>query len=148
CLTGVVAGSRSSHSMSPCSHRTTIAIPVSVALLSAAAAVAECPYDWKPGDGVPGITGFVYSVVSWDPDGPGPMSPVLVAGGYFSLAGDTPAANLAWWDGTNWHALGGGMNSAVTALAIHGGELIAGGFFTYAGGTRADRIAAWNGTNW
>src|SRR3990172_1266317 len=47
-----------------------------------------------------------------------------------------------------WTALGSGMNAAVYAIAVMGGELYAGGNFTTAGGVSANKIAKWNGTNW
>ncbi len=51
-------------------------------------------------------------------------------------------------DDKYWFAMGTGMNSYVTALAIYNGQLIAGGFFTTAGGEAANRVAAWNGSSW
>jgi hypothetical protein len=58
----------------------------------------------------------------------------LYVGGVFITAGDVAATNIAKWDGTNWSALGSGMNAAVTALAISGNTLYAGGDFITEGG--------------
>jgi hypothetical protein len=56
--------------------------------------------------------------------------------------------NIAQWDGSNWSALGSGMNNYVYALAVSGSTLYAGGGFTTAGGSAANYIAQWNGSSW
>jgi len=82
----------------------------------------------------------------------------LYAGGYFDYATNTigsavPVYNLAKWDGTNWSALGAGLNGRVYALVVSETNLYAGGDFTYAtNATTAkngpdvlvNRIAKWN----
>jgi hypothetical protein len=70
------------------------------------------------------------------------------AGGQFTTAGGTAAANIAKWDGSNWSALGSGLDSAVYVLAVSGSDLYAGGHFTTAGGSAATGIARWNGSSW
>ncbi|PWU19160.1 MAG: hypothetical protein C5B50_07290 [Verrucomicrobia bacterium] len=72
----------------------------------------------------------------------------LYAGGNFTTAGGVAANNIAQWDGTNWSALGSGMNGAVNALAVSGSVVYAGGAFTMAGGNPANYIAQWNGSSW
>jgi hypothetical protein len=76
----------------------------------------------------------------------------LVAGGWFSRAGDVPASNVARWDGTSWWPLGGGITSGAPAhirsLTSYDGELIAGGVFSVAGTTKVSSIAAWDGARW
>jgi hypothetical protein len=58
----------------------------------------------------------------------------VYAGGGFGSAGGVTAIRIAKWNGTNWSALGSGMNKTVTSLAFdHSGNLYAGGFFTTAG---------------
>jgi hypothetical protein len=75
-------------------------------------------------------------------DGSGPA---LYAGGDFMVAGGVAAHNIAKWDGTQWSALGSGMNNAVHALAVFddgsGPALYAGGDFTMADGVSANSIA-------
>src|SRR5438093_3680349 len=72
---------------------------------------------------------------------------VYVGGGFTQIAG-VPANNIAKWDGTNWSALGGGLDGVVSALAAHGGDLYVGGSFESAGGIAATNVARWNGSGW
>ncbi|MCC6678099.1 MAG: hypothetical protein IT436_13240 [Phycisphaerales bacterium] len=108
-----------------------------------------------------GMDNYVRALTKYDPDGAGPESPVLVAGGYFTTAGGVVANCIAAWDGTRWSALDTGMNSFVISLAVlalttydpdgAGPEspvLVAGGWFTSAGGVATNFIAAWDGTRW
>lgn len=83
---------------------------------------------------------------------PLPNGDLLAAGGFQSMGG-LPLTNIARWDGANWHALSGGMNEAVHALArLPNGDLVAGGNFTTAGKVgqyvAANRVARWNGSTW
>jgi hypothetical protein len=110
---------------------------------------AEYDFSWKAGDGgYPGISGTVYATTTWDPDGDGPQSEVLVVGGWFLEAGGVLVHNIALWDGSTWQSLGSGLSSSVLALAVYNGELIAAGYFDKAGGIDVNHIARWNGTNW
>jgi hypothetical protein len=65
----------------------------------------------------------------------------LYAGGDFTAAGGSAANFIAQWDGTNWSALGSGMDGGVNALAVSGSDLYAGGDFDTAGGKASDSIA-------
>jgi hypothetical protein len=74
---------------------------------------------------------------------------ILYAAGNFDTAGNVPANAVAQWDGSQWAALGGGVNNPVAALACdERGILYAGGDFTIAGETPVKKIAQWNGTVW
>src|SRR5262245_15334581 len=94
----------------------------------------------------------------WDPDGAGPMQPLLVVGGRFTVAGSVFANSIAAYDPVSrvWSALGSGLSyglstvlAAVNALAVlPNGDLVAGGLFFIAGGVSASQIARWNGTSW
>jgi hypothetical protein len=53
----------------------------------------------------------------------------LYAAGSFTSVDGIPAARIARWDGTAWHAVDGGANLTVSALARFNGELHAGGTF-------------------
>lgn len=103
-----------------------------------------------------GMTYTVFALTTWDPDGPGPLPPQLVAGGQFMIADDRVVNGIARWDGAAWQPLGAGMNGTVAALvswspgedATAAPRLVAGGDFTFAGGVPALRVAQWDGTEW
>ena len=65
----------------------------------------------------------------------------------FITAGGVDAENIAKWNGSVWSALGSGVDGAVYALAVSGGDLYAGERFT-ARGSKANYIAKWNGSTW
>src|SRR5262245_57602789 len=93
-------------------------------------ALAQCTFEWRPGESVASVNGDVAAVTNWDPDGDGPQPEWLVVGGYFSVAGDVPVHNLAAWDGKSWHDVGGGVDGGVVSLTVYNGHLIVGGLFT------------------
>jgi WD40 repeat protein len=103
---------------------------------------------WHPlGSGMGGGYYTIVSALAIGPDGS------LYAGGNFGTAGGVAANNIARWDGSQWHPLGGGMtggyNPWVSALAFGpDGSLYAGGRFDTAGGVVAHYIARWDGTHW
>ncbi|MBS0189796.1 MAG: immunoglobulin domain-containing protein [Phycisphaerales bacterium] len=118
----------------------------------------SCGSQWLSG-AIPGTNGTVYALALWDPDGPGPAQPALVAGGSFTLAGSVTVANLALWDGVQWTNLGGGVSgtqhgtTAVNALAVMpNGDLVVGGAFDAVGQgpgqIAAPCIARYDGTTW
>ncbi len=77
----------------------------------------------------------------------------LYAGGYFTTATNNGGVSVtvnyvAKWNGSSWSALGSGLNSVLSALAVSGSDLFAGGNFTAASGRAASRIAKWNGSSW
>ena len=76
----------------------------------------------------------------------------LYAGGSFATADGAAASRVAKWDGSNWAALGSGVDSDVYALEVFddggGPALYAGGLFARAGGVGASRIARWDGAGW
>jgi hypothetical protein len=78
----------------------------------------------------------------------------LYVGGSFTNAGGVLNTNIARFDGTNWHSLGGGigyynsLGSYVYTLELHNGKLYAGGIFTNAGSVMASNVAVWNGSSW
>ncbi len=72
----------------------------------------------------------------------------LYIGGSFTQVGGVPANNIAKWNGSEWSALGQGLNNTVARLTASGGDIYAGGTFTMAGGLTVNRIAKWNGSEW
>jgi hypothetical protein len=114
---------------------------------------AQCTGEWVPIPGMSGVdpaTTNVSALTLWDPDGAGPLPPLLVAAGTFTMAGSTPALNIATWDGVAWSTLGSGIVGAyLDALAVlPDGRLVVSGSFTSAGGVPVNNIAVWNGTAW
>lgn len=81
-------------------------------------------------------------------------SGALIAGGYFTIAGEGTVNSIARWNGSTWQPLGSGMGIEgpyvpnVCALTVYNGELVAGGWFTAAGGVAANNVARWDGSVW
>jgi hypothetical protein len=144
------------------------ALTLALALMAAVAGPtpghAQCPPGWQalsttPSN--PGVNGTVNATLMWDPDGPaGSITPRLVVGGNFTLAGNTTVNNIALYDPATgqWSALGlgirGGINPDGTTPTVHAlttlpnGDLVVGGKFTIAGNGLASNIARWNGSTW
>ncbi len=103
-----------------------------------------------------GFNGQINALVSWDPDGSGPLAARLVAGGQFTTASGIAISNLAWWDGVQWQPFEGGTpNGPVTSLFVWNDpanptqpRLVVGGTFTQAGGTPANNVAVWRPSGW
>lgn len=121
-------------------------------LLTPKPAGGTCQDQWLlNGDPPSYLNGPVYSMVNWDPDGPGPQTAIPVAGGSFTMADSNSLNSIAVMNPVTkqWSALGTGMNGAVRSLAaLPSGELIAGGDFTIAGSENANHVAVWDGTEW
>ncbi|MCR9172667.1 MAG: PKD domain-containing protein [bacterium] len=61
---------------------------------------------------------------------------------------DYNMSGIAMYNGSDWTALGTGLNEYCRAIHEYNGNLIAGGYFTTAGGVSCNKIARWDGTNW
>lgn len=112
---------------------------------------AQCPFEWLPGEGAPGVVGgaTVFASTTWDPDGVGPRAPLAVFGGTMIGAGDVAVSSVAAWDGAAWRSVGDGLPDQVRALTAYNGELIAAAGNNSFGGTGpANGVARWNGTSW
>jgi hypothetical protein len=72
----------------------------------------------------------------------------LYVAGAFSMAGATPANNIARWDGTQWHTLGNGLNDVVLALSFVEGNLVAAGMFSRSDEVELNSIGLWDGGQW
>lgn len=77
--------------------------------------------------------GYVMDVITYDGK--------LIIGGSFDQVGHAAAANLAWWDGAEWHDLGGGTNALVSSLVLSGNRIMIGGGFTIAGSAASVAMA-------
>ncbi|MGA3141565.1 MAG: hypothetical protein ABSF10_00775 [Verrucomicrobiota bacterium] len=71
----------------------------------------------------------------------------IYAGGNFSYSGTSSMTNIAYWDGSVWHAMGNPFNGTVSALQFYGGYLYAGGSFTNTS-LHFTNIARWDGSAW
>ena len=96
-----------------------------------------------------------YTSAVWDDPNVGD-GPELYMGGSFTVAGSViNAYRIARWDGSDWSAVGSGMDDYVNALAVFDDDgdgprasaLYAGGGFIIAG-VAANRVARWDGTSW
>lgn len=103
---------------------------------------------WTPLGSVQDVDGAIHALTVFD----GGSGPEIYAAGSFTRIGGVAAARIARFDGTNWHALGGGLDNAAYALTSFddgsGDALYVAGVFTAAGGSTALRIARWNGAAW
>jgi hypothetical protein len=100
----------------------------------------------------PGVGTAAYAMQIWD-DGTGES--LFVGGQAITNAGGVATTGVARWDGTQWHAVGGGISPGVVwDLEVFdegsgaGEALYAVGTFTAAGGNAMNRIARWNGSAW
>ena len=76
-------------------------------------------------------------------------SDLYVGGAFSSIDGVAGTSRIARWDGTSWHAVGGGISDGnVSVLFADGNNLYVGGSFRQAGSIRATSIARWDGTQW
>jgi hypothetical protein len=108
---------------------------------------------WQPlGLGIGGSN--VDDLCVFDFDGSGPLPPELCAAGFFSTAGNNPAANVARWNGISWTGIGPGFDAEVRDLTVFddgtggGPRLYAIGDFTMSGSTPLNRIAWFDGVKW
>ena len=68
----------------------------------------------------------------------------LIVAGSFSSIGGIEADNIAIWDGSEWYALGSGIDGTVEALSTDGDRLYVGGDFGVAGGKASSNFAVWD----
>jgi trimeric autotransporter adhesin len=111
-------------------------------VLSLSTVEAQCTLDWLPGAPEAGPNGTVYNLLPL-PNGE------LLAVGDFDRADSAFARSIARWDGSDWLALGGGIEGDVqAAVVMPNGDLVVGGSFTMAGGQPASSVARWDGASW
>ncbi|MBX3464044.1 MAG: hypothetical protein KF830_12800 [Planctomycetes bacterium] len=130
-----------------------------VALLCALAgsAAAQCTLRAEALGRMPDADSTVHASALWDPDGSGPLPPLVVLGGSFQVLGDAASPGLAVYDPAmqRCSALGSGiagpasptpMVAAIAVLPNH--DLVVAGRFTSIDGQPALNVARWNGTAW
>jgi trimeric autotransporter adhesin len=116
---------------------------------SPALAQSTCTPQWSSLGGVTGVDNQVAATTVWDPDGPGPRTPLLVVAGEHDVAGSVISPNVAAWDGTQWLSLNtDGLDGVIDALAVLGNDLIVGGSFSSIGGVAAENVARLTSTGW
>lgn len=94
---------------------------------------------WAPlGDG---IGGHPSAAAVWDL---AVYNDKLIATGHFTTAGSKDVGYIAAWDGSEWSALGSGLDGAGAALHIFEDSLIVGGYFETAGLKPTYNIARWS----
>ncbi len=74
----------------------------------------------------------------------------LCVGGDFTMAGGVAASNIAKWNGSEWSALGTGLNGQVFAIAVAGRSIVyAARQFAATGSTGGVAgVVQWNGIQW
>ena len=98
---------------------------VSIAWVLTPFSIAQCELQWQPGDPCSMPRGNVYATALWDPDGAGPATTVLVAGGNLTIG--TRSIAVATWNGSQWVDIGSPLLATVTAIAVYNSELIVAG---------------------
>jgi hypothetical protein len=94
-------------------------------------------YTWHDVGG--GVNGPVYAITKFGGN--------LFVAGSFTLAGGVPVSNIAYWDGTSWHAAGC-TTGVIYDLAVFSGSLYAGGNFDVCTGPTEVNFAKWDGSAW
>lgn len=126
---------------------------VAALITGPAQALAQCP-DWKAGPLQDSETGngandFVQALISWDPDGDGPLAARLVAGGEFDSIGGRPTGNIAYLDPATgrWEPFTSlSPFTEVGTLALVGGKLYAG--TGRIAGSSGLELGRWTGSTW
>ncbi|MEK6676603.1 MAG: hypothetical protein AABZ47_13240 [Planctomycetota bacterium] len=72
----------------------------------------------------------------------------LVAAGDFTRIRGIEANGVARLDGTQWKALGSGLDLPIRALGVHNGELLAAGSFSGPGSSGNSDLVRWDGLAW
>lgn len=94
-------------------------------------------YTWHNMAG--GVNGPVYAITKFD-------NKIYVAGN-FTMAGNQAVTNVAYWDGTGWHAAGCTYGE-LKDLIVYKNELYACGDFDVCAALSDVNFAKWNGTYW
>jgi len=77
-----------------------------------------------------------------------PVPGGVYVGGEFTVAGGRPANRIAFWNGTNWLALGEGVTGPVREMVFFDGQLYVWSMNTSEPGTPPPLLLRWDGLNW
>lgn len=99
--------------------------------------VSDSVYTWHTLGA--GISGTVHAIAKYDNK--------IFAGGSFDSAGAAPASNIAFWDGSSWHAAGC-INGTVYDLVVFDDMLFASGDFDSCITGGEVNFAKWTGSMW
>jgi hypothetical protein len=77
-----------------------------------------------------------------------PVPGGVYVGGEFTLAGGRLANRIAFWNGTNWFALGEGVTGPVREMVWFGNHLYVWSLNTSEPGTPPPLLRRWDGLNW
>jgi hypothetical protein len=131
-----------------CSTALLLLAGASAAFVTTTSANAQCVQGWTVAgtSADSALNGIVQALKTWDPDGAGPLSPVIVATGSFNMAGGNLMQRITMWDGSHWQPFGsGGGISDGRSLAVRAnGDLVVVGNFTTADSVPANRAAYWS----
>jgi hypothetical protein len=72
----------------------------------------------------------------------------VYVGGNFTQAGNVSVQNVAKWTGSNWQAVGAGLNGTVYDIVILGSDIYAAGQFFTADYESFHVLARWDGSTW
>lgn len=108
--------------------------------LASAAQADPADANWSSQFGSPGVEGFPQEAVAWNGS--------MVVAGDISYASGRRVFNVTRWTGTEFVAMGEGLNERVTSLAVVAGTLYAAGDFTASGSTPLPHVARWTGSAW
>lgn len=95
-------------------------------------------------NGLKTVEGYGYGVETIVVSG----SDVYVGGGFQNAGGNPAADNIARWDGSSWHDVGGGISGTVYDIVVEGPNVYVVGSFQKAGGVVVNHVARWDGVAW
>lgn len=120
-------------------------------IASLACTAQQCESRWLPGPGYRGVGGSAQCMTMWDPDGPGPRTPVLVIAGTLDILAKIEARGVGAYDPATkeWLAFGDGLElSYARAVAVRSdNSLIVAGSEVSSHGTLL-RVKRWDGAWW
>ncbi len=114
------------------------------------------PFDTIGGAAIPNLAawnGETWSAIGGDITAEGnfvfvtkvlPFGDGLFVAGGFDHADAAAARNIAWFDGTSWHGLLGGVSDLVAAMVVKDDVLYVGGALLHADGKPSSHFGAWD----